>query len=107
MISIRWCCIHRLNSHDFAGGPPLDQPAGVADRGGKVSRRIIDMEIRSVGSRGSRALTFTVLLLPRHSKADSVLRVDEVVEAHSVLGNSELNALDDSVEFVPTRAVIR
>src|SRR6266851_8678387 len=33
-------------------------------------------------------------LLTRHGDADGVLRRDEVIEAHSILSNSELNALD-------------
>jgi hypothetical protein len=45
-------------------------------------------------------------LLPRHGDADSLFRRDEVIEALSVLGNGELDALDDSVKLVPSRPVV-
>ena len=47
------------------------------------------------------------LSLPRHSDADSFLRRDEVINALSILGDGELNALDHSVELVSTRPVVR
>jgi hypothetical protein len=39
--------------------------------------------------------------------AHSVLRRDEMVDALSIFGNGELNALDDSIELVASRPVVR
>ncbi len=47
------------------------------------------------------------ILLPCHSNADRVLRRDEVIYALSIRGNGELHALDDSVELVPPRSIVR
>ena len=41
------------------------------------------------------------ILLSRHSDADSFLRRDEVIDALSILGNGELNALDDPLNSFP------
>ncbi len=47
------------------------------------------------------------VLLARHSDADSILWRHEMIKAHSVLGNGELNPLDDPVELVPVCPVLR
>jgi hypothetical protein len=46
-------------------------------------------------------------LLPRQGDADGLLRRDEMIEAFGILGNRELDALDDSVELVSTCPVVR
>ena len=45
-------------------------------------------------------------LLPRHGHANGYLRRDEVIQAHSILGDGELNALYDPVEFISTCAIV-
>src|SRR5579864_3749437 len=46
-------------------------------------------------------------LLPCQGDVDSILRRDEVIEAHVVLGNGELHALDVTRKLVSTRLVVR
>jgi hypothetical protein len=45
--------------------------------------------------------------LPRHGNADCLLRRYKVIEAHGILSDGELHALDDTVEFVPARPIVR
>jgi len=46
-------------------------------------------------------------LLPRHRDADGFLRRDEVIDAFSILGDGQLNALHATRKAIPARTVVR
>ena len=83
--------------------------------GWQLSRFGIGPSIRNRSGSGQTPLAvgpvWTVVrdrvLLARHSDADSILWRHEMIKAHSVLGNGELNPLDDPVELVPVCPVLR
>ena len=45
-------------------------------------------------------------LLPRHGDTDGFLRRDEVIDAFSILGDGELNALDATRKLIAVRPVV-
>ena len=48
-----------------------------------------------------------VALLPRHGHVDGFLRRDQVIDAHSILGDGQLNALHPARKFIAARPVVR
>jgi len=46
-------------------------------------------------------------LLPRPRDLHGVFRIDQVIDVFSILGNGELNTLDEAGELIASLAIVR